>query len=244
MFGSLLDFLQKYLSNPQTALESFLIFLVKYYSFFLTFTLLLSFSCEAKAQAVVVDQLVATVNGEVITRSDLVWALVLNSKIKEKSDLTANLPIILEQVIDQRLLLAEASRLPNLDPAQAEISKALGEVIKKFPSEALFYQRLEEVGLTGEMLQKIFRERLLILKYVDFRFRAFAIITENEIQVYYDERVKPKLATQNITPTDKPSDEERKLIEAILVEERVNNQIEQFLESTRQQADIVRLVSL
>lgn len=201
-------------------------------------------SFEAKAQTVVVDQLVATVNGDAITKSDLVWALVLNPKIKQTEDLTTNLPIILEQVIDQKLLLAEANRLPNLDPTQIEISKAIGEVVKKFSSETIFYKRLEDVGLTGEMLQRIFRERLLILKYVDFRFRAFAVITENEIQIYYEENVKPKLLAQNASVADKPSDEERKLIEAILVEERVNNQIEQFLDLARQQADIIRLASL
>lgn len=226
--------MSKYLEIYRFILKSFLVLI----TFFL-----FSINSIAKAQSIVVDQLIATVNGDAITKSDLVWALVLNPKTKQ-TDLTLNLPIILEQVIDQRLLLSEANRLPNLDPTQIEISKTIAEVVKKFPSEALFYQRLEEVGLTGEILQKIFRERLLILKYVDFRFRAFAIITENEIQAYYEENVKSKLLTQNINSSDKPSDEERKLIEAILVEERVNIQIEQFLDSARQQADIVRLTSL
>ncbi|MBI4851701.1 MAG: SurA N-terminal domain-containing protein [Acidobacteria bacterium] len=226
--------MSKYLEIYRFILKSFLVLI----TFFL-----FSINSIAKAQSIVVDQLIATVNGDAITKSDLVWALVLNPKTKQ-TDLTLNLPIVLEQVIDQRLLLSEANRLPNLDPTQIEISKTIAEVVKKFPSEALFYQRLEEVGLTGEILQKIFRERLLILKYVDFRFRAFAIITENEIQAYYEENVKSKLLTQNINPSDKPSDEERKLIEAILVEERVNIQIEQFLDSARQQADIVRLTSL
>lgn len=208
------------------------------------FFIFLSFAIEVKAQTVVVDQLVATANGDAITKSDLIWALVLNPKIKETEDLAISLPIILEQVIDQKLLLAEANRLPNLDPTQIEISKAIGEVVRKFPSETTFYKRLENVGLTGEMLQKIFRERLLILKYIDFRFRAFAVIAENEIQLYYEENVKPRLLAQNINAPDKPSDDERKLIEAILVEERVNSQIEQFLDLARQQADIVRFAGL
>lgn len=202
------------------------------------------FEVNAQTQAVIVDELVATVNGDAITRSDLVWSLMLNPKINNENDLTANLPVILEQIIDQRLLLVEANRLPNLDPSQSEISKAIGEVIKKFPDEAIFYKRLEEVGLTKDTLQKIFRDRILILKYVDFRFRAFAIITENEIQTYYEERVRPKLLAQNLPVSDKPSDEERKYIEAILVEERVDNQIEQFLDLARQQADIARIANL
>lgn len=210
------------------------------------FALLILFSPIAKAQSIktqpiVVDELVATVNGDAITYSDVIWAVALNPQIKDEKDYQQNIPLMLEQIIDQRLLLAEAVRLPNLDPNPIETSKAIGEVIKKFPSEASFYQRIKKVGLTGEMMQQIFRERLLILKYIDFRFRAFALISEAEIVDYYEQNVKPKLLNQTLALPEKPSDEERKVIEAILVEERVDSQVEQFLESARQQADIVQL---
>jgi len=199
---------------------------------------------KASAQPILVDQLVATVNNEAITQSDIVWALALNPEVANNSSLSENLSIMLEQIIDQRLLLSEANRLPNLEFDKAEISQAITQVVKKFPNEEMFYQRLEKVGLTAEVLQQIFRDRLLILKYIDFRFRAFALVSELEIQQYYDEKVKPKLSEGKFSPPEKPSDEERKLIEAILVEERVSRQIEQFLETARQQADIVKIADL
>jgi hypothetical protein len=206
----------------------------------LLFSLLTLLSPLAKAQSILVDELVATVNGDPITQSDVIWAIALNPQVKNEKDYLQNIPLMLEQIIDQRLLLAEAARLPNLDPSPIEISKAIGEVIKKFPSEQIFYQRVNKVGLTAEMLQQIFRDRLLILKYIDFRFRAFALISEAEIVDYYEQNLKPKIKDPTIVLPDKPSDQERKLIEAILIEERVNNQIEQFLESAHQQADIVQ----
>lgn len=210
----------------------------------LTLAFIFLLAIKVAAQPILVDQLVATVNNEAITQSDIVWALALNAEVANNSSLSENLSIMLEQIIDQRLLLSEANRLPNLEFDKAEISQAITQVVKKFPSEEMFYQRLEKVGLTAEVLQQIFRDRLLILKYIDFRFRAFALISELEIQQYYDEKVKPKLSEGKFSPPEKPSDEERKLIEAILVEERVSRQIEQFLETARQQADIVKIVDL
>lgn len=210
----------------------------------LALTFIFLFSIKVVAQPILVDQLVATVNNEAITQSDIVWALALNPEVANSSSLSENLSLMLEQIIDQRLLLSEANRLPNLEFDKAEISQAITQLVKKFPNEEMFYQRLEKVGLTAEVLQQIFRDRLLILKYIDFRFRAFALVSELEIQQYYDERVKPKLAEGKFSPPEKPSDEERKLIEAILVEERVSRQIEQFLETARQQADIVKIADL
>ncbi|MBL8195913.1 MAG: SurA N-terminal domain-containing protein [Blastocatellia bacterium] len=210
----------------------------------LALTFIFLFSIKVVAQPILVDQLVATVNNEAITQSDIVWALALNPEVANSSSLSENLSLMLEQIIDQRLLLSEANRLPNLEFDKAEISQAITQLVKKFPNEEMFYQRLEKVGLTAEVLQQIFRDRLLILKYIDFRFRAFALVSELEIQQYYDEKVKPKLSEGKFSPPEKPSDEERKLIEAILVEERVSRQIEQFLETARQQADIVKIADL
>lgn len=210
----------------------------------LTLAFIFLLGIKVAAQPILVDQLVATVNNEAITQSDIVWALALNAEVANNSSLSENLSIMLEQIIDQRLLLSEANRLPNLEFDKAEISQAITQVVKKFPSEEMFYQRLEKVGLTAEVLQQIFRDRLLILKYIDFRFRAFALISELEIQQYYNEKVKPKLSEGKFSPPEKPNDEERKLIEAILVEERVSRQIEQFLETARQQADIVKITDL
>ncbi|MBN8725259.1 MAG: SurA N-terminal domain-containing protein [Acidobacteria bacterium] len=210
----------------------------------LALTFIFLFSIKVVAQPILVDQLVATVNNEAITQSDIVWALALNPEVANSSSLSENLSLMLEQIIDQRLLLSEANRLPNLEFDKAEISQTITQLVKKFPNEEMFYQRLEKVGLTAEVLQQIFRDRLLILKYIDFRFRAFALVSELEIQQYYDEKVKPKLSEGKFSPPEKPSDEERKLIEAILVEERVSRQIEQFLETARQQADIVKIADL
>jgi hypothetical protein len=195
------------------------------------------------AQVVLVDQLVATVNNEVITRSDIIWNLLLLPELPADSFTSANMQQMLQQVIDQRLLLGESAQLPSLDPTPQEVSQALGELIKKFGNETNFYSRINRYGLTATLLQDILRQRLRILKFIDFRFRAFAIVSEDEIQRYYREVLLPKLQEKNNDPLpDEPNDKLRRLIEANLVEDIVNNKIEEFLESTRRQADIVMIV--
>ncbi len=198
---------------------------------------------NALGQEMLVDRLAATVNGDPITQSDLIWNIALDPAVPENSKQATYLIPILNQIIDQRLLLAEAIRLPSLDPSTAELTQAISELIARFPSATIFYQRLSAVGLTREMLMEILRQRLRILKYIDFRFRSFIVVTETELQQYYQQVYIPQLQQRNIKPNSQPTEEERALIEAILVEERVNRETERFLENTRQQADIVILLN-
>lgn len=195
--------------------------------------------CVAAGQSVVVDQLAATVNGEPITRSDIMWGLALNPQSQAPFDNTTQMATMLNQLIDQRLLLMESLRVGNLAPTELEVNTARAELIKEFPNEASFSSRLAQVGLTSEILTEILRQRLQILKFIDFRFRSFAVVTEAEIQQYYNEILKPKLLAQKILPPEQPSNRERQLIESILIEERISRDIEQFLENARRQADIV-----
>jgi hypothetical protein len=193
---------------------------------------------SAMAQSTVVDQLIATVNGEPITQSDIFWGIALDPKAAPTDELQN---WMIEQYIDQSLLFDEAEHLPNLEPSEEEVAGAIADLIKKFPSETIFYQRIEKSGLTSARLREIIRRRLQILKYIDFRFRSFAIITEEEIQRYFREEYMPRAISSGMEAREKPTDQERNMIEAILIEERIDREIERFLENARQQADIVIL---
>ncbi|MEW6731554.1 MAG: hypothetical protein AB1489_09530 [Acidobacteriota bacterium] len=200
----------------------------------------LGWAVTVNAQTVV-DQLAAIVNGEAVTQSDIIWGLTLDPSVVEINDDPQTMGQMLNQLIDQRLLLAEAERLPRLEPTTDQIADALRDLIKRFPSEEIFYERVRRVGLTRDVARDIMKQRLQILNYIDFRFRSFAIITDSEIQEYFKDVLQPKLRARGIKPGEQPSDEERALIESILIEERVNREIERFLEQARQQADIVIL---
>src|SRR5882672_6781208 len=110
----------------------------------------------ARAQQVV-DKMVATVNAGVlpecrqiclITYSDLLWQLALQPNTPLDNPTSVDLNRALSLLIDQRLILQEAEKLPSIAPTSEEIKSARDELVKAFPSPSEFQQRLQGVGLT------------------------------------------------------------------------------------------------
>lgn len=210
--------------------------------------MLLLFSTQAGAQSPkVVDQILALVNDEAITRSDLLWSLALDPKAPSPAGPVS--PDLFRQkldvMIDERLVLQEASRIPARITRE-EINRKRTELIKEFPSEAAFRERVEAVGLTPERINQLLEQRVLIDRFVDFRFRSFVLVTDQEIQRYYDEKFAPEIRNRGAVPP--PLDAElpskvtvRDDIRNILKEEKINQEIDRYLTAARQRADIVQL---
>src|SRR5215208_7012877 len=118
---------------------------------FLTFAFLLSPSrVSAQGGGEVVDRMVAIVNGgELITYSDLLWQLALQPGVPLDSPRREDLRRALELLIDQRLVVQEAEKLPHVHATEEETTKAQAELIKRFPSLEEFQRRLERTGLTA-----------------------------------------------------------------------------------------------
>ena len=130
--------------------------------------------------------MVATVNAgvrtDLITYADLVWQLALQPNTPLVSPTSQDLNRALHLVVDQRLILQEAEKLPTIAPTDDEIKAARDQLSKAFPSPAEFQQRLMLVGLTSEKLDEILAQRVRIEKYLDFRFRNFVLITRKRLQ--------------------------------------------------------------
>jgi hypothetical protein len=217
----------------------------------LTVLVLLTANCSlltAQAQQVV-DKMVATVNalGQtrcqvcLITYSDLLWQLALQPDTVLANPSSNELNRALNLVIDQRLILQEAEKLPSIAPATEEIAAARDELAKAFPSQAEFQARLQSVGLTAEKLNEIVEQRVRIEKYLDFRFRNFVVITQNEIADYYRDVYVPRLRSRapgQIIPT---LEQATPAIEKTLTEAKIETDTDAFLDNARERAEIVML---
>ncbi len=174
----------------------------------LPFTLLPFYPVSPCRGQEVVDKMVATVNAgvrtDLITYSDLLWQLALQPNTSLANPSSDDLNRALRLVIDQRLILQEAEKLPTISPTDDEIRNARDQLAKMFPSAAEFQQRLLRVGLTSEKLDEILEHRVRIEKYLDFRFRNFVLISEKEIADYYQDVYVPRLRRRSpgqIIPT-------------------------------------------
>ncbi|HET9479773.1 MAG TPA: hypothetical protein VFO72_10535 [Pyrinomonadaceae bacterium] len=209
-----------------------------------TLVLLLAFSSMSAAQQVV-DKMVATVNAgvrtELITYSDLMWQLALQPNTQLDNPNSEQLNRALRLLIDQRLILQEAEKLPTITPTPKEISDARADLARNFSSEPVFRERLQRVGLTSEKLDEIIEERLKMEKYLDFRFRNFVVISQKEIADYYRDVYVPRFKTRTpgrIVPT---LEEARAEIEKTLMEAKIESDTDAFLDTLRQRAEIVTL---
>ena len=212
------------------------------------FCLLLFVFCLLPVSVVaqqVVDKMVATVNAgartDLITYSDLMWQLALQPNTPLDNPSSEDLNHALRLVIDQRLILQEAEKLPTIAPTAKEISDELAEFVKEFPSQAEFQQRLLKVGLTSEKLAEILDQRERIEKYLDFRFRNFVVVSQTEIADYYRDVYVPRTRARYPGRIMRTLEEARAEIETTLREGKVESDTDAFLDTVRERAEIVML---
>ena len=206
--------------------------------------LIVLFPAQCGAQQVV-DKMVATVNAgvrtDLITYSDLLWQLALQPNMPLDNPTSQDLNRALRLLIDQRLILQEAEKIPTIVPTQKEITDARDDLARNFTSPLDFQQRLLRVGLTSEKLDEIIEQRLKMEKYLDFRFRNFVVISQKEIADYYRDTYVPRFkarAPGRIVPS---LEEVRAEIERTLTESKIESDTDAFLDTLRERAEVVTL---
>jgi hypothetical protein len=232
------------LTNRREANFQFSIFNFEFSILFRGLALCASFIglCLPASAQVIADKTVASVtNGsrstpDLITYSDLVWQLALEPKtpFSDKPS-SENLNRALRVLEDQVLVLQEARKLPTAEPPDvinAEVSKRRDELAKLMGSEANLRERMARVGLSSEQLDSMLRDRVMVDKYFDFRFRAFVVIGQKEITDRYNETYGRLRNSGRIVPT---LEEKRSEIEEALRVEKIAAEIDAFVDNLHEQ---------
>jgi hypothetical protein len=204
-------------------------------------TISLTAQCVRAQQ--IVDQILTLVNDEAITRIDLLWSIAIDPQAPSpagpvSSDLLGRK---LDVMIDERLIAQEAARIPASAITQDEIDNKRTALIKSFRNEAEFRQRVGSVGLTPQKIDEMMRERILIDRFVEFRFRSFVVVTEQEIKRYYEETLVPRIRAEGLVPPPMDGPKVRDGIIANLKGLKIEAEINRWLASARQRADVVQL---
>ena len=201
--------------------------------------------CPSVPGQTVADKMVASVtngaraNPDLISYSDLVWQLAIepNRPLADKPT-SEDLNHALRLLEDQTLILQEARKLPIAETPQARddfakaVQKKRDELAQAFGSAALLQERMARVGLTSEQLDAILRDRVTLEKYLDFRFRAFVLISLKEITDRYNQEYARLRNSGRIVPT---LEQARGQIEQALTEEKIAAEIDTFVDSLRDQ---------
>jgi hypothetical protein len=122
----------------------------------------------ATAAADIVDRVMAVVNGNIVTQSDVYGALVFG--IVTPADGQDRLGSGLEELIERELVLAEVDRYSPPEPSEQQIDAVAAQMRARFPSADAYRRALEANGFTDDRVRTVARDTVRIQAYVDQRF--------------------------------------------------------------------------
>jgi parvulin-like peptidyl-prolyl isomerase len=155
--------------------------------------LLVLFFPVYSVRAEVVDKIVAVVNDEPITQSELdiylapiyhqYKSVYFGEDFQEKMN-DARLKL-LNQLIEDKLVLQEAKKL-GVTVSDSEIDEKLNELKSHFKSDEEFQNLLSQQGLTLKQMRKRFEDQIAIRKLHQYEIRSKVVISPKDVEAFFD----------------------------------------------------------
>jgi hypothetical protein len=195
-----------------------------------------------------VDRVVAIINGD----------LILDSDVDQERRFAALLPYgeaagaynrdaAIERLINRDLILQQVKLQPQDPITTADATKDLDSLRKALPTCKEYHcetkqgwdRFLATQGFTEASLTELWRQRMVVLAFIEQRFRMGIKITPQEIQTYYDQTLLPQYAAQHAPPPPLAALSSR--IQEILLQQHVSNLLTDWLQSLRAEGSVVLL---
>jgi peptidyl-prolyl cis-trans isomerase SurA len=198
---------------------------------------------------VVLDSVVAVLNGDVLLESDVEAERRLESlqmlPSDENTDVRAAQHLITRTLILQQMKEQDQSSDSISD---SDVDNLIAELRKQLPgcasahcdTEAGWAGFLAQRGLTPQEVATRWRERLLILNYINLRFRQGIRVPHATVQTYYETNLVPQFKSRHQVPPPLKSLQSR--IEEILVQQEVTKQMNDWETTLRQEGSVQILV--
>jgi len=158
------------------------------------FVVLFILFLSAMSRAEVVDKILATVNGEPVTMSELERLLFPVFKQAEQTYKGEELEAykkeaqkqLLGQLIENKLVLQKAKK-DGLAITEAAMEEELADIREKFGTMDEFKKALEKEGLTLEQYKKDLTDQLTVRAIIEREVVPKAKVSPEEIEQYYSE---------------------------------------------------------
>lgn len=190
----------------------------------------------------VLDRMVATVNGHALLQSDIEDELryeffAAKRPLNEAS--AEDQKAALDRLVDQELLREQMHSKDFQPVATEEISKAFETFKSDYGASGDWTAALTQYDVTEADIRSHIETELNQLRIIDLRLRPTIQIDADSIRNYYQQQLLPKLppgqhlSLQEATPT----------IRELLLQQKVNDSLESWLEALRSQAKIQRFAA-
>jgi hypothetical protein len=197
------------------------------------------------ASGVLIDQVIAVVNDDLILESDV----DLERRFGAFQPFTSpnggfSRDVAIERLIDRALILQQAKLQPEEAVTPDQVKVELDQLRKDIPAckqyhcetDAGWAKFVEDQGFTVDELTQRWQERMQILKFIEQRFRMGIRIDPASIKEYYEKTLLPEYAKQNAKapPLDAISDR----IQEVLLQQQVSKLLDDWLESLKAQGAV------
>jgi hypothetical protein len=184
-----------------------------------------------------IDRLIAAVNGKVITEGDLRLDRILHAVVYSgnKETLDSDDQAV-SRLIDLELLRQELKNFDIAKEDETEVKARMQALRDAYAKTGGLSAFLKSNGLQETELVAYLRLESSTLQFVNFRFRPFASVSQEEIISYYEKRLAPQLEKSKIElpPLPQVSDQ----IEEILRQEKINESLDQWIANIRRNSRI------
>jgi len=195
---------------------------------------------RAPGMAEVVDRSIAVVNNHLLTWSDLdaqmrFEALENKRALKDLGERERHEAF--DHLVQYRIL---SDQMQGTVPAsEAEVSARINEVRALWQidkDEAKWAATLTSYGLSVEELRELVRTQVEILKFMEFRVRPLVRVSRREVEDYYTNTLAPEVMARRLSP--EPVEAVTPKIRELLMEQKMNREMEKLLENLRMQSSV------
>ncbi|MGA9482752.1 MAG: hypothetical protein WA757_08505 [Candidatus Acidiferrales bacterium] len=175
-----------------------------------------------------IDGVAARIEDDIITESEVhelaAFQKLVDGESKPRQEL-------LRELIDQWMIRNEATATKYGQPSAEDVDRAYSEFVKQFPSPQEFEKRCAAAGLTEAAVRRMVAQQLYLSRFIDYRFRPSAQVTDEQVEAYYHDEFAPQLKARNqpVPPLDDVDD----TIREVLIQRAINERSTKWLDDSR-----------
>lgn len=175
-----------------------------------------------------IDGVAARIEDDIVTESEVrelgAFQKLVDGKSKPREEL-------LRELADQWLIRNEAMTAKYGQPSASDVDRAYAEFVKQFPTPEEFEKRCAEVGLTEAAVRRLIAQQLYLSRFIDYRFRPEAQVSDEQVDAYYQNEFAPQLKARNESVP--PLDDVEDTIREVLIQRAINDRATKWLDDTR-----------
>jgi len=196
------------------------------------------------ASAVVVDRTIAVVNGHLVTWSDLDVQMRFEALENARAlvELTAeHRQAAFDHLVQARVLRDQMQGVPlatneEIDARIGAIREEWNAMGSRASTDEGWNALVAEYGISLAELRALIAEQVEILRFTEFQVRPLVRVTRTEIEEYYHTVLVPKLKEHGAEA--EPLDTVRGSIRRLLAEQKMNEEMNKWLQTLRSQSRV------